>query len=230
MRFGNEPDAFGSTLPFLDALRTGAPNLTVGGLRAGSVPFAAATAALEAEGPVLVVVQNVAAVRTMMRDLAFFLAGTDDGGAARIRHYGALDVSPFESISPHIALLARRMSALSSLLDGADRPVVVTPVEALMEKLLPRADFSRRILQTHVDDLLDRDEFADELVKAGYSRAPLTEDYGDFSVRGGIVDLFCPLYERPIRIELDDIEVKSIRFFDANIFDLSMFIIMAALC
>ena len=201
-------------LPFIDTVLHGQSDVVVSGLRGGATAFSIASIAAEADGPLLVILADSAATRAHLRDVAFFLGGPKSEQAARLRHYPALDISPFESISPHGTLLARRMSALSSMLDPSRRPIVVTPVEAVMERILSRETFSHRMLETFVDDLIDRDEFARELALAGYSSVPLTEDFGDFSVRGGIIDLFCPLYDRPIRIELDDIEVKSIRFFD----------------
>src|SRR6185369_1475771 len=60
----------------------------------------------------------------------------------------------------------------------------------------------------------DRDAFLRRLAQMGYQSSPLVEDLGTFSSRGGIVDVFCPLYSRPIRIELFGDTVESLRLFD----------------
>ena len=208
-------NSFTSTLaPFLDAAATERADLVVSGLQGGAVSLAISQALAEIDSPSLIVVKDPGATRSMLRDLTFFFGGEESEEALRLMHYPALDVSPFESISPHNAILGRRMAALSSLINPKSNAVIIAPVEALMEKVIPREEFSTKILETFVDDLFERDEFVQELVKAGYSLVPLTEDIGDFSVRGEIIDVFCPLYEKPFRIVLDDIEVKSIRFFD----------------
>lgn len=202
--------------PFFDQIRNGRTDLVLSGLRGGSIPMAMAKAISEAKTPALIVVKDPKATRSTLRDLAFFLGGPESDIAKRIRHYPALDVSPYESISPHNALIARRMATLAALQKGHEPPIIVAPAQALMERVIPRDVFVARTHRIPLHDLVDRDEFAADLVEAGYMPAPLTEDYGDFSIRGGIVDLFCPMYDRPIRMELDDIEVVSLRFFNPS--------------
>ena len=67
-----------------------------------------------------------------------------------------------------------------------------------------------------IGDRLDLDALVEALASCGYQRVPQTEEAGDFSVRGGIVDAFSPLYRDPIRIELEDDVITSIRHFDAD--------------
>ena len=214
MNFDSDINQIAPFVPFIDAVIADRREVCLSGLMGGAVPCAIASAIIEEQGPTLIVVKDPASARTMLRDLSFFLGGPESETIFRLRHYPALDVSPFESISPHTAILAKRMAVLAGMMRSNSGAIAVATVEALMERIIPREEFSSHLLETFVDDLLDRDEFALELVNAGYSSSPMTEDYGDFSVRGGIIDLFCPLYENPLRIELDDIEVQSIRFFD----------------
>jgi len=202
--------------PFIDAVATDKTDIVIAGLKGGSVSFSLYLALKETELPSLVIVKDLPGAKSLLRDLTFFFGGQEAEQTRRIMHYPSLDVSPFESISPHGAILGRRMAALSGLASIGSDAIVIAPVEALMEKVIPRDEFASKILETHVDDLFERDEFVKELAAAGYSQAPLTEDVGDFSVRGEIIDVFCPLYEKPFRIVLDDIEVKTIRFFDPS--------------
>jgi len=62
---------------------------------------------------------------------------------------------------------------------------------------------------------IDRDRLVDKLISSGYERSSMVEEPGDFSIRGGIFDIFSPLYSDPIRIELFGDTVESIRFFSA---------------
>ena len=61
---------------------------------------------------------------------------------------------------------------------------------------------------------LERESFLQTLLEGGYERRPVVEERGEFSVRGGIIDLFPPLYDQPVRLEFWGDEVESLRFFD----------------
>ena len=61
---------------------------------------------------------------------------------------------------------------------------------------------------------LERPEFLQHLLEGGYERRPVVEEKGEFSVRGGVIDLFPPLYDQPVRLEFWGDEVESIRLFD----------------
>src|SRR5208337_571125 len=86
----------------------------------------------------------------------------------------------------------------------------------LMTRTIPRAVFNESIVKVAIGDRLDLEALVDSLAACGYQRVPQTEEAGDFSVRGGIVDAFSPLYRDPIRIELEDDLITSIRHFDAD--------------
>ncbi len=83
-----------------------------------------------------------------------------------------------------------------------------------MTRTVPRRSFESAVLRLTLGDNVDLEGVVAELAAIGYQRLPQTEEPGDFSVRGGIVDLFSPLYGRPLRLELEDDVLSSIRFFD----------------
>jgi len=85
-----------------------------------------------------------------------------------------------------------------------------------MTRTIPRTIFNESIVKVAIGDSLDLDALVEALAACGYQRVPQTEEQGDFSVRGGIVDAFSPLYRDPIRIELEDDVITSIRHFDAD--------------
>src|SRR2546426_1107994 len=97
--------------------------------------------------------------------------------------------------------LARPIVAVTSLAAEA---------EALMTRTIPRPSFNESIVTVAIGDRLDLDALVDALSSCGYQRVPQTEEPGDFSVRGGIIDAFSPLYRDPIRIELEDDLITSI--------------------
>ncbi len=118
-------------------------------------------------------------------------------------------------LAPPPHLVGLRIAALDALVthdEGAEPPVVVVSAVALSEKVpdpaLRPASFTLR-----VGDLVDVDELADDLVRAGYERVDQVDDRGQFAIRGGIVDVYPATEDRAVRIDLFDIEIESLRGF-----------------
>ena len=92
--------------------------------------------------------------------------------------------------------------------------IVVTSVEAILKKYIPKDVLLDNILTYKVGDVVDLEGLSEKLVKLGYERVSRVEGLGQFSIRGGIIDVYSLEYTYPIRIELFDDEVDSIRTFD----------------
>ncbi|MDY0235865.1 MAG: transcription-repair coupling factor [Gudongella sp.] len=118
------------------------------------------------------------------------------------------DVDAFSSERTH-----QRLRVLSSL-ELKRTKIVVTSLGALLDKILSRNVFLDNTLSLEVGDEIELDKVLRILVDSGYERVSLVEQTGQFSLRGGIVDVFPPFYEFPVRIEFFDMQVDSIRFFD----------------
>ncbi|HET6922313.1 MAG TPA: transcription-repair coupling factor, partial [Anaeromyxobacteraceae bacterium] len=147
----------------------------------------------------------------LARDLAFFL-----GGRQRVARLPADPVLPYDDLSPDRGLEMERLAALCRLhLDGGSPRAVVVSARALARRVVPRRAFDQgEILAAGVS--ADREALARRLVELGYARVPLVEDPGTFAVRGGILDLWSPLDERPVRLEFFGDEVESLRRFDPD--------------
>lgn len=104
-----------------------------------------------------------------------------------------------------------RLAALDRIGGGG---VFVASVGACMSYTLPKDKLAAGTHTVKIGDKLDADDFCAQLTEAGYTRADTTEAAGQFSVRGGIIDVYSPGSDSPCRIELFDDEVDSIRFFD----------------
>lgn len=102
---------------------------------------------------------------------------------------------------------------LFRLMEG-DYQICVITAEALMKKYIPPQRMSDPVINLKVGGILNKDKFAKDLVELGYVREHKVEGLGMFSIRGGILDIFTPGMENPVRIELFDDEVDSIRSFD----------------
>lgn len=110
-------------------------------------------------------------------------------------------------------LLAERMSAYRLLL-GDEPGIVVSSGRAALLPLPPQEVFLRDLTELAVGERIERDELIRRLSDMGYERTALVEAAGQFSVRGDILDVFCPGDSQPLRMEFFDSEVESLRRFD----------------
>src|SRR5436190_24158082 len=191
--------------------------LRVEGLRGAARALLIAEAYRAAPSPYLVLASTAAEAEALASDLALFL-GEDRATPALQRHvqsFPAWDVPAFEPVSPPAAVVHDRMRSLFHLVHGRD-PIVVTTPEAVMQRLLPRTvvkDAMRYLVQ---GDEVDAAELTQHLIDWGYLRVPVVEDVGEFSVRGGLIDVFTPLDDQPFRLELDGDRIESLRTFDPD--------------
>ncbi len=112
-------------------------------------------------------------------------------------------------------LLRQRMTATSRLLSG-EPAVIVTTIDGCMAPLLPLEKLKELILSIGVGSVVEMDAVKKRLVRMGYERTGQVELPGQFAIRGGILDIYPLTEEYPVRIELWDDEVDSIRSFDAS--------------
>ncbi|HEU5361089.1 MAG TPA: transcription-repair coupling factor [Candidatus Deferrimicrobiaceae bacterium] len=179
----------------------------------GARSFLVAALSRRLRRPMLVLSPSDGDAEEMFREVSSYLP------PERTARFPSVDVAPYEKLSPYPTAVHERMRALLLLAgspaegDGHS-PVVVCPVEAALEKTLPPEVFAASVFRVAVGEEIDRDDVSRRLAELGYARLPVTSDPGDFSVRGGIVDVFSPAHPRPARISLDGDRVESIRWFD----------------
>jgi len=159
-----------------------------------------------AGGPVLVVAPDGYAARSLRDDLNQL-----DGPGAEL--FPDLEILPYDLYSPHPDLVSRRLQVLSTL-PSRRRGVIIAPVNAVMQRLAPKAFLAGRSLDFRVGDELDLAGFRSRLADAGYEQSDQVWQPGQFAVRGALFDLWPMGTQTPYRIELLDIEVDSIRSFD----------------
>lgn len=117
----------------------------------------------------------------------------------------------------------KRLSVLGNLVDGKIRAVVCS-VEAALQYTIPPEELIAKRITLNVDDEIKQDELIEMLINAGYTRSAQVDGSGQFSVRGGIIDIFSPDCENPYRIEfwgdnidcLSTFEVESQRRIDST--------------
>ena len=126
------------------------------------------------------------------------------------------DVLPFERITVDASTSNRRLMALDALgqPSGANPPIVVASMAAALRKTLTQSIFEQSAITLTVGQRLRLGELTEAWVKMGYRREHSVEIPGSFSIRGGIVDIFSPNSELPLRLDLFGDEVESLHLFD----------------
>jgi len=159
----------------------------------------------------LVVVPTAIEAEDFARDLAYFWPE----GAAReaLRLLPTYDVKPFSGQAPAPELVFERLWALYGLLTAEPPVVVVTSAPAALQRSLPARVLSESVDLIVVGQEIDRDGLLARLAAWGYEPTAMVQGPGEFSVRGGILDLYPPGLKQPVRLELFGDYVESIRLF-----------------
>ena len=129
--------------------------------------------------------------------------------------YPAKDLLFFQADIQGNLLIRQRMCVVKALLEQ-ENLTVVTSIDGCMDYLMPLEEIGEKVLHFYADSVINMDTLTKALVDLGYERVGQVEMPGQFSVRGGIVDIYCLTEENPWRIELWGDEVDSIRSFDAE--------------
>ena len=204
--------------PVAEALRTPCGRPCLIGLH-GSTPGFALTlltsskTALKDRSCLIVTASDETAER-LYDDLQFF-HGMLDLPVDALTLFPEWETLPYEATPPHVDLVARRMRTLQRLASGA-HTLLVTSVPALMQRLLPASVFMGSRLRFRPGESLEREVLIGRLLRLGYRRGSVVEIPGEFSIRGGIVDIYSTAYDDPLRIEFLGDTIESVRFFDQS--------------
>ena len=132
-----------------------------------------------------------------------------------VYYYPAKDLLFFQADIHGNLLIRQRMQVIKALLEK-ERITVVTSIDGCMDFLLPLEEIKKSLIHYESDSPIDLDKLKDSLIALGYERVGQVEMPGQFSVRGGIIDIYSLTEENPLRIELWGDEIDSIRSFDAE--------------
>src|SRR6202789_4418912 len=166
-----------------------------------------------ARQPVVVLVaDNKAAqsVEPMLRAGCELTGAIDPEAVVRLP---AHDVLPFENLSPHPDIQEQRASALWKLATGGVS-ILIAPVESAAMKLFDRDYYAGLAVTLKRGEEVDIEVLTGHLASVGYTQMDLVEMPGQFTRRGGILDVYSPDADRPVRIEFFGDEIETIRKFD----------------
>src|SRR5574337_318854 len=191
-----------------DALRRGAPLERLAGVTEVAKALVVAHAAAELRRPVLLLVESNERAEALAEPLRFFYRALSGKPAAHVATLPALDVLPWQNLSPHPEIQGTRAAALWRVSTG-QAPVVLTPVAAALMRLRETEFYRGLACSLERDDEVPLEGLIERLSAVGYERQETVEVPGQFAVRGGIVDVFSPESARPVRLELFGDTVES---------------------
>ncbi len=173
--------------------------------------LAIARAAQQVEQPILAAVADMPAAAALREELGFFLDDAD----IPVLTFPDWETLPYDVFSPLPELVSERLLTLHRL-PTLTRGVLVVPVGTLLQRLPPRAFVDGHALLLGVGDRLDLDATRSRLTRSGYQCVSQVIAHGEFAVRGALLDVFPMGSQQPLRIDLFDDEVESIRTFDPD--------------
>lgn len=163
----------------------------------------------ERKAPVLLVTHNLYHAQKVYDDLSSFLPESE------LYLYPVNDVLAAEIGIASPELKAQRIEALNHWATKSNG-IIITPIAGLKRMLPSKTKWQQSLLHIEVNKTIPLDNLADRLVRFGYQRVGMVATPGDFSIRGGIIDIYPLTEELAVRIELFDDEVESIRSFSVE--------------
>ncbi|RZW13729.1 MAG: transcription-repair coupling factor, partial [Desulfobulbaceae bacterium] len=185
----------------------------VSGLRGSSPAWFCST--LLQNNPVCCILPEEHMVPHFEQDMLLF-------SSAPIIAYPGYEIPPYTPLSPDQHTTAARLSALYQILENREPFVLVISIEALLRLVMPRNRLQQHAELVLAGEECDLFELQTSISSMGYEHVSLVKSVGDFSIRGGIVDIYPPafllpdglLHEGPIRLDFFGDTVESLRSFD----------------
>jgi transcription-repair coupling factor (superfamily II helicase) len=195
----------------LDYIAKHPARLTVTGAPQGYDAYLVAEAARRRAAPVLFVALDDVEAEAAIRAIRFFAP------ALTVLSFPAWDCLPYDRVSPKSDIESRRLATLAGLARDPDQTcVIVTTINAVLQRVPPKSAIQGASFAARNGAEVDREALVGFLAGNGYVRAGTVREPGDFSLRGGIVDLWPPGESQPLRLDFFGSTLDAIRRFDAE--------------
>jgi transcription-repair coupling factor (superfamily II helicase) len=187
--------------------------LSVSGAPEGYDVYLAAEAAKRTNALVLFMAADDARAAMALEAARFFAPDL------AVLYFPAWDCLPYDRVSPRSDIESQRLATLAALASREERAgaaVVVATINAAVQRVPPRDIVAEASFIARAGKEVDRDALTRFLVRSGYSSTGTVREPGEFALRGGIVDLWPPGSEEPLRLDFFGSELEAIRRFDAE--------------
>nr|WP_156873837.1 transcription-repair coupling factor [Perlucidibaca piscinae] len=183
-----------------------------GNLPGAALALTLAETASRHPGLVVVLMPGTQAATRLEDELRFFLAAEPD---CPIWHFPDWETLPYDQFSPHQDIISQRLAVLHAL-PRATRGILVVPVSTSVHRLPPPGWLNSQTLSLHTGQRISLERTRQDLEAAGYRVVDTVYEHGEFAVRGSLIDLYPMGAEHPVRIELFDDDIETLRLFDPD--------------
>lgn len=185
----------------------GQQQLYLGGVLPNAYSLVLAEIFKSYQGLLVVLVEDFNIAHGLTEELTTFIP------KEQILHFPDWETLPFDNISPQPEIIASRLATLFRL-PTTPKGILIVPMITLMHKISPIEYIKQQVLLIELTTKIDLVKFSLDLSQAGYTKVPLVTNYGEYAVRGSIIDLFPAGSDLPFRIDLFGDTVDSIRTFN----------------
>ena len=184
------------------------------GLRASGVALCAARCLSQLKKPVIVITPTDDSMQVMERDLQLFTGEP-------VFTFPSYDIAPYMPLSPDGATIATRLATLFQM-EELSSYIVVVSADTLLRKLPPITVLSQLAEFVEVNEEIERNDLIKKLIAGGYEQVSLVQNSGEFTLRGGIMDIYPPtmpladgnIIDAPLRLDFFGDTLESLRYFD----------------
>ncbi|MGM0437627.1 MAG: transcription-repair coupling factor [Bacillota bacterium] len=177
------------------------------GMNNSRFPFLAGNIFPKVNKTIVIITHDTGRANDIYEDLIRLLP------AEKLAVFPQMEVLPHEQIMTDYSVTIERLQVLEKVVFDNGNNIIILPVGAIIRKLIPYNIFKKYALNLKVAKEVDRENFIERLSILGYERVEMIEDPRQFSVRGGIIDIFSLTNNKPYRIEFFGDEIDSIREF-----------------
>ena len=180
---------------------------SITGIRSSAAALTAVQIIKTLQRPALCIVPSEPQAQVLSQDLNLF-------SELPVFHYPAHEIPPYTPLSPDPQTVSNRISALYQVITTNQPFVMIASAESLLRRIVPKQTITRLAELVITGEETDPAELTTSLIEAGYEQMSLVQNAGEFSIRGGIFDIFPTGSELPIRLDFFGDTIESIRSFD----------------
>ena len=182
-------------------------SLNITGLRGSAPALLVSRASAVSQRPVLFIVPTERQVSILEQDIGLFTR-------TPLFIFNGYEIPPYTPLSPDNSTVSSRISTLYETLSAKSSFILIASAESLVRRIPPKNHLTDSAELIISGEETDHDELINHLISAGYESMALVRNVGDFSVRGGIMDIFPPGFDYPVRLDFFGDTIESIRHFD----------------
>ncbi|MDG1713005.1 MAG: transcription-repair coupling factor, partial [Woeseiaceae bacterium] len=165
--------------------------------------------AITKNNPVLVLAEDTQHGEQLKNEISFFNLNN-----IPIDFFPEWETLPYDRFSPHQDIISNRLRVLSEQ-KVSNHKIIILPVCSLFNRLPPQSYINSHTLTLNIGDHINYQNMIEELIENGYRKVSQVEEHGEYATRGSLLDIYPMGTNKPIRIEIYDDAIESLRYFNA---------------